>query len=139
MVDSVVGQERLSKLDIIIAGDDVNNKKPDPEIYNTAAERLGLPKTACVVVEDSIVGLRAAKAAGMKCVITYTEQTVAEDFYGFGADAKILDFSSGVEVATSAPRAPPARSHTRPVSCSTLSTTVPARARPNAHALVQLL
>ena len=103
VVDSVVGQERLSKLDIIIAGDDVSKKKPDPEIYNTAAERLGLPNTACVVVEDSIVGLRAAKSAGMKCVITYTEQTVEEDFYGFGADAKMLDFSSGVEVSLCSP------------------------------------
>ena len=38
------------------------------------------------------------KAAGMKCVITYTPETQAEDFYAEGADAKLLDFSSGVEV-----------------------------------------
>ena len=94
VVDSVVGQERLSKLDVIIAGDDVSKKKPDPEIYDVAASRLGLQSTDCVVVEDSIVGLRAAKAAGMKCVITYTPQTVAEDFYGTGADAKLLDFGA---------------------------------------------
>ena len=92
VVDSVVGKARLAKLDVIIAGDDVSRKKPDPEIYNVAAERLGLDKSACVVVEDSMVGLRAAKAAGMKCVITYTPQTVAEDFYAAGADAKLLDF-----------------------------------------------
>jgi len=100
VVDSIVGQERLSKLDIIIAGDDVSKKKPDPEIYNTAAERLGLPNTACVVVEDSVTGLRAAKSANMKCVVTYTEQTAEEDFYSFGADAKLLDFSSGVDVSS---------------------------------------
>jgi len=94
VVDSVVGQERLSQLDVIIAGDDVSNKKPHPEIYNVAAQRLGLASDACVVVEDSIVGLRAAKAAGMKCVITYTPQTVAEDFYALGADAKMLDFGT---------------------------------------------
>ena len=45
----------------------VSQKKPDPEIYNLAAQRLGLSSEACVVVEDSMVGLRAAKAAGMKC------------------------------------------------------------------------
>ena len=84
VVDAVVGQERLAKLDVVIAGDDVSKKKPDPEIYNVAAARLGLDKTACVVVEDSMVGLRAAKAAGMACVITYTEQTAAEDFYAEG-------------------------------------------------------
>lgn len=36
VVQSVVGEERLAKLDVIIAGDDVSKKKPDPEIYNTA-------------------------------------------------------------------------------------------------------
>jgi len=98
VVDSVVGQSRLSGLDVIIAGDDVSAKKPSPEIYNLAAERLGLSSTQCVVVEDSMVGLRAAKAAGMRCVITYTSSTEGEDFYGEGADAKLLDFSAGVGV-----------------------------------------
>ena len=77
----------------------MSNKKPNPEIYNVAASRLGLPSTACVVVEDSMVGLRAAKSAGMKCVITYTPQTEQEDFYGEGADAKLLDFGKGGAVA----------------------------------------
>jgi len=98
VVDAVVGQERLAKLDVIIAGDDVSQKKPDPEIYNLAAQRLGLGNEACVVVEDSMVGLRAAKAAGMKCVITYTAETADQDFYGEGADAKMLDFGKGVGV-----------------------------------------
>lgn len=47
------------------AGDDVQNKKPDPEIYNTARGRLGLPADRCLVVEDSLVGLRAAVGAQM--------------------------------------------------------------------------
>mmetsp|Transcript_5653 Transcript_5653/g.13018 ORF Transcript_5653/g.13018 Transcript_5653/m.13018 type:complete len:249 (+) Transcript_5653:109-855(+) len=42
VVDSIVGKERLDKLDVIIAGDDVTAKKPDPMIYNLAAKRLGL-------------------------------------------------------------------------------------------------
>ena len=37
----------------------------------------------CVVIEDSIVGLKAAKGAGMRCIITYTESTENEDFYGY--------------------------------------------------------
>ena len=41
MVDAVVGPERLSKLDVVIAGDDVTEKKPHPMIYNTARERIG--------------------------------------------------------------------------------------------------
>ena len=106
VVDAVVGQERLARLDVVIAGDDVSKKKPDPEIYDLAASRLGLPSEACVVVEDSMVGLRAAKAAGMKCVITYTEETAGQDFYAEGADAKLLDFGRGVgiqELFTSEP------------------------------------
>ena len=58
-----LGEERQSKLDVCILGDDVSEKKPDPMIYNVARERIGLEKEQCVVVEDSMVGLRAAKAA----------------------------------------------------------------------------
>ena len=60
-------------------------------IYDTARERLGLDASQCVVIEDSVVGLRAAKGAGMNCIITYTESTASADFYGEGADAKMFD------------------------------------------------
>jgi len=43
--------------------------------------RCGLAHSRCLVVEDSMVGLRAAKAAQMRCLITYTSSTVQEDFY----------------------------------------------------------
>ena len=58
-------------------------------IYNVASQKLGVKPENCVVIEDSIVGLKAAKAAGMKCIITYTDSTKKEDFYGQGADAKL--------------------------------------------------
>jgi len=58
-----LGEERLSKLNVCILGDDVSEKKPSPMIYNEARERIGIDKDRCVVVEDSMVGLRAAKAA----------------------------------------------------------------------------
>ena len=51
-----------------VCGDDVTRKKPDPELFVTAAERLGLPPEACVVVEDAPDGVEAARAAGMKCI-----------------------------------------------------------------------
>ena len=91
LVESLLGQDRLDKLDVLIVGDDVERKKPDPMIYDTARERLGLDASKCVVIEDSVVGLRAAKGAGMNCIITYTESTASADFYGEGADAKIHD------------------------------------------------
>jgi HAD superfamily hydrolase (TIGR01509 family) len=58
-----LGEERQSKLNVCILGDDVSEKKPSPMIYNEARERIGIDKERCVVVEDSMVGLRAAKAA----------------------------------------------------------------------------
>lgn len=58
-----LGEERRSKLDVCILGDDVSEKKPNPMIYNVAREKIGIDKERCVVIEDSMVGLRAAKAA----------------------------------------------------------------------------
>lgn len=46
-----------------------------------------------MVIEDSIVGLKAATSAGMRCMITYTDSTASEDFYGHGAEAAMPDLS----------------------------------------------
>lgn len=101
VLDVVLGEERRKKLDVCILGDDVSKLKPDPLIYVTAAERINIDPSRCVVVEDSMVGLRAAKGAGMKCLITYTSSTAGEDFYGEGADAKVPELGSrGVTLDT---------------------------------------
>jgi HAD superfamily hydrolase (TIGR01509 family) len=55
-------------LDVVVARDDVRKVKPDPELFLLAASRLGVPSVACVVFEDSPNGMRAALAAGMRCV-----------------------------------------------------------------------
>ena len=54
--------------DAYIHGDLVTRKKPDPEIYFSAAQGIGISPTRCVVVEDSISGVAAGKAAGMKVI-----------------------------------------------------------------------
>ena len=51
-----------------ITGDDVENPKPDPEVYLRTASKLSLFPTQCVVIEDSVAGLHAAKAASMRCI-----------------------------------------------------------------------
>ena len=58
----------LESWDAVITGEDVVNKKPAPEIFLKAAERLGKAASQCVVVEDAVNGVRAALAAGMRCV-----------------------------------------------------------------------
>lgn len=91
VVNQIVGEERLSKFDVVLAGDDVHKKKPDPLIYNLARQKLGVPRERCVVIEDSIVGLNAAKAADMPCVITPTSanSTSPEVFMKEGAAAVV--------------------------------------------------
>ncbi|PON47640.1 HAD hydrolase, subfamily IA [Parasponia andersonii] len=79
-LENLIGLERFQGLDCFLAGDDVKLKKPDPSIYLTAAERLGLSGKECIVVEDSVIGLQAATGAGMSCVVTYTPSTADQDF-----------------------------------------------------------
>ena len=66
-------------IDFVLAGDVVKNKKPDPEIYRTAVERSGLRTEQCVVIEDSHVGVAAAKSAGLSVIATTSTYTVDED------------------------------------------------------------
>ncbi len=53
---------------VYINGNDVKNKKPDPELFLLAAERMGIEPADCVVIEDAPNGVQAAKAAGAKCI-----------------------------------------------------------------------
>lgn len=53
--------------DIIVTNDDVKRSKPDPECYNLCRKQLGLEKEECLVFEDTVNGLKAAKAAGLTC------------------------------------------------------------------------
>jgi len=53
---------------VCINGDHVKNKKPDPELFLLAAERMGIEPANCVVIEDAPNGVQAAKAAGAKCI-----------------------------------------------------------------------
>jgi HAD superfamily hydrolase (TIGR01509 family) len=82
VVQNLLGKARFENLDVFLAGDDVPTKKPDPAIYNIAAEKMGLHPQECVVIEDSTIGLQAALGAGMRCVVTYTSSTKSQAFGG---------------------------------------------------------
>jgi len=56
----------------VASAEDVTRGKPDPEVFLKAAEKLGVAPFACVVIEDARVGIRAAKAAGMKALAVTT-------------------------------------------------------------------
>jgi HAD superfamily hydrolase (TIGR01509 family) len=57
-----------STFDAVLTGSDAVHKKPHPEVFLKAAARLGLAPSDCVVVEDAPSGVKAAKAAGSKCL-----------------------------------------------------------------------
>ena len=73
----------------IIAAEDVAACKPDPQGYRQGREALGVPAARCVVVEDSLPGLAAARAAGLRCVMLTTSHPEAACA---GADAVWRDF-----------------------------------------------
>jgi HAD superfamily hydrolase (TIGR01509 family) len=58
--------------DALVNGSQVERKKPAPDIFLTAAARLGLPAGDCLVVEDAVAGVAAAKAAGARCLALTT-------------------------------------------------------------------
>jgi HAD superfamily hydrolase (TIGR01509 family) len=69
-----------SWFEVIAAGDVVPAKKPAPDIYRYALEKLGLEARACLAFEDSENGLRSARAAGLKTVVTVNDYTRVQDF-----------------------------------------------------------
>jgi HAD superfamily hydrolase (TIGR01509 family) len=79
VLEHAVGQELAGAFQVF-AGDIVPRKKPAPDIYLLASERIGAPRERTVVVEDSRNGLVAAHAAGLTCLVTVSGYTEHESF-----------------------------------------------------------
>ncbi len=82
--------------DVIISGTQVAESKPSPQIYLLAAKELGAEPRHCLVIEDSPLGVKGAKAAGMKCLAvtnTHPEQVLR------GAD-RIVDSLEEIDLIT---------------------------------------
>jgi len=68
-VEFIMEKTGLRKyFDVVIDAGEVENGKPDPEIYLKSAEKLGMPAEQCIVMEDSVPGVEAGVRAGMKVV-----------------------------------------------------------------------
>lgn len=77
--------------DCVTTGEEVNIKKPDPEIFMLTANKLGVDPSECVVFEDSQAGIEAAKSAGMKAVGIYRDIEHRKELSK--ADMVVKDFS----------------------------------------------
>jgi len=69
LLATLLGRELAGRLGVVVTGEDVRRKKPDPEAYLLALGRLGVTAAEAVAVEDSQNGLEAAKAAGLPCLV----------------------------------------------------------------------
>ena len=77
--------DRVMSVGAVVTGQDVTRGKPDPQVFQTAAQRLVVDPSHCVVVEDAVPGIEAAKRAGMKAV-ALTGTAPREELEAAGAD-----------------------------------------------------
>lgn len=80
LLDGTCDPEMISWIEVIAAGDMVENKKPAPDIYLLALEKLNLSPTECVTIEDTNQGLVAATKADVKTIVTVNDYTKDENF-----------------------------------------------------------
>jgi HAD superfamily hydrolase (TIGR01509 family) len=102
VLKSVIGEQDTLRVPVF-AGDAVAAKKPAPDIYLLALNGIGAEPTATIVIEDSAMGLRAATAAGLPCLVTTSSYTVEEDFTGSAAVVTCLGDDAHPAVVRSDP------------------------------------
>lgn len=76
------GTGLLTYFDFVLAREDYQKSKPDPEPFLTAVTQNGLRTEECIIVEDSARGLAAAKAAGIRCIVVPNRLTQNSNFSG---------------------------------------------------------
>lgn len=78
----------------VVTGDDVKRGKPDPEVFLTAAAKLSVEPQRCVVFEDAVAGVEAARAGGMRCVaVTFVGHHPSEKLKAAGADIVVASLA----------------------------------------------
>ena len=96
IVETQMGAERYAKFSFF-CGDAVARKKPQPDVYNLAAETMGLDKAECVVVEDSGIGLQASGGAQFVGAQFVGAQFGAQFFGAHSSDGRLLCLAAGGE------------------------------------------
>jgi beta-phosphoglucomutase len=87
---------------VVVGAEDTTRGKPDPQVFQVAAQRLGADPARCVVFEDAVAGVQAAKAGGMRCVaVSFVGHHPQENLRNAGADVVVrsLEEISAEQVA----------------------------------------
>lgn len=82
LLTHTLGAESIDWFEVIAAGDIVPAKKPAPDIYTYAMEKMNLKAEQCIAFEDSENGIRSSRGADLKTIITINEYTKDHDFNG---------------------------------------------------------
>jgi sugar-phosphatase len=82
LIDAVCDRLGLGRIDVRCSAMDEARGKPAPDVYLTAARRLGVTAAQCLAVEDSLNGLASARAAGMTCIAVPDPLLAADPRYG---------------------------------------------------------
>ncbi|MGD1044378.1 MAG: beta-phosphoglucomutase [Bacteroidota bacterium] len=86
---TIIRQVKIEHLlDAIVDGHQIENSKPDPEVFLLAAKNVGVPPANCLVVEDAIAGIESARRAGMKALGIGTKERLPN------ADVVVPDLSA---------------------------------------------
>ena len=99
------GRRASDVFDVIAAGDQVSRKKPAPDVYLLALDRLGLPASECIAFEDSEAGLQSALAAGLTVCVAPARYTIDQDFAGAVSVTDTLEH--GLQALTGGQTRPP--------------------------------
>jgi len=79
----------------VSSSEDTQRGKPDPQVFLVAARKLGIAPQRCVVIEDAVAGVEAARAGGMKCVaVTFVGHHPLEKLKAAGADLVVPTLES---------------------------------------------
>lgn len=82
LLSATLGSESIAWFDVIAAGDVVPEKKPAPDIFQYALNKMDLSADQCIVLEDSENGLLSALQAGLKTMVTVNDYTRNDQFIG---------------------------------------------------------
>lgn len=75
-----LGPDLAPHIELVVGGDQIAARKPAPDLYLLALHKLGVAPYECIAIEDSAMGLSAARAAGVPTVVTVNADTLSQDF-----------------------------------------------------------